>query len=93
MSDDEWATIFDVARCGGDASVYTAYSWLVTALAEIISHVRGALGVGVEVLTDSTFFVQPVNGNDGRPADFGCLSLPWDAYVAVYLLPTANTNQ
>jgi hypothetical protein len=38
----------------------------VTALAEIISEVRGALGIGVEVLTDP-------NGNDGRLADVGVL--------------------
>jgi hypothetical protein len=46
---------------------------LVTALAEIISEVRGALGVGVEVLTDPTMFVQLHNGNDGLPVDVGVL--------------------
>jgi hypothetical protein len=53
MSDDAWATTFTVylTRCGGDASVQTDHSWLVTALAETISEVRGALGVRVEVLT------------------------------------------
>jgi hypothetical protein len=53
MSDDAWAiALLDhLARCGGDASVHTAHSSLVTALAEIISEVHGALGVGVEVLT------------------------------------------
>jgi hypothetical protein len=45
----------------------------VTALAEIISEVRGALGVGVEVLTDSTMLVQLPNGNDGLPADVDVL--------------------
>jgi hypothetical protein len=56
MSDDAWATAFanHLARCGEDASVRTALSWLLTALAEIISEVRGALAVGVEVLTDPT---------------------------------------
>jgi hypothetical protein len=58
MSDDAWATAFahHLARCGGDASDHTAHSCLVTALAEIISEVRGALRVGVEVLTDPTMF-------------------------------------
>jgi hypothetical protein len=42
---------------------------LVTALAEIISEVRGALGVGVEVLTYPTMLVQLPNGNDGLPSD------------------------
>jgi hypothetical protein len=56
MSDDAWATTFAsyLARCGGDASVHTAYSWLGKALAGIISEVRGAHGVGVEILTDPT---------------------------------------
>jgi hypothetical protein len=45
----------------------------VTALAEIISEVRGALGVGVEVLTDPTMLVQLPNGNDGLLADVGVL--------------------
>jgi hypothetical protein len=44
---------------------------LVTALAEITSEVRGALGVGVEVLTDPTMFVRLPNGNDGLPTDVG----------------------
>jgi hypothetical protein len=54
MFDDAWLTAFagHLARCGGDASVHTANSWLVQALAEFISEVRGALGVGIEVLTD-----------------------------------------
>jgi hypothetical protein len=53
LSDDAWATAFvdHLARCGGDASIHTVHSWLVKALAEIISEVRGALGVGVEALT------------------------------------------
>jgi hypothetical protein len=46
---------------------------LVTALAEIISEVRGALGVSVKVLTDPTMLVQLPNGNDGLPADVGVL--------------------
>jgi hypothetical protein len=45
----------------------------VTALAEIISEVRGALKFGVEVLTDPTMLVQLLNGNDGFPADVGVL--------------------
>jgi hypothetical protein len=55
MLDDAWATTFadHLARCGGDASVHTAHSWLVNALAEIISEVRGALEVGVEVLKET----------------------------------------
>jgi hypothetical protein len=49
MSNDAWATAFadHLARCGGDALVHTAHSWLITALAEIISEVGGALGVRV----------------------------------------------
>jgi hypothetical protein len=42
-------------------------------LAEIISEVRRALGVGVEVLTDPIMLVQLPNGNDGLPADVGVL--------------------
>jgi hypothetical protein len=45
----------------------------VTALAEIISEVRGALGVGVEVLTNPTLLVQLPNGINGLPADVGVL--------------------
>jgi hypothetical protein len=45
----------------------------VTALAEIISEVRGALGVDVDVLTDPTMLVQLPNGNDGLPEDVGVL--------------------
>jgi hypothetical protein len=45
----------------------------VTALAEVISEVYGALGVGVEVLTYPTMLVQLPNGNDGSPADVGVL--------------------
>jgi hypothetical protein len=51
----------------------STHSWLVTALAEIISEVRGALEVGVEVLTDLTMLVQLPNSNDGLPADMGVL--------------------
>jgi hypothetical protein len=45
----------------------------VTALAEIVSEVRGALGVGVEVLIDPTMLVQLPNGNDNLPGDVGAL--------------------
>jgi hypothetical protein len=45
----------------------------VTALAEIISEVRGVLGVGVEVLTYPTVLVQISNGNDDLLADVGVL--------------------
>jgi hypothetical protein len=45
----------------------------VTALAKIISKVSGALGIGVEVLTNPTMLVQLPNGNDGLPADVGVL--------------------
>jgi hypothetical protein len=41
----------------------------VTALAEIISEVRCAIGVVVEVLTYLTMYVQLPNGNDGLTAD------------------------
>jgi hypothetical protein len=56
MSDDAWATAFPnhFARCGGGTSIHTAPSKLVTALAEITTEVRGALRVGVEVLTNPT---------------------------------------
>jgi hypothetical protein len=75
MSDVAWATAFadHLARCGGNASVHTAHSWLLTALAEIISEVRGALGVGVEALTDPTLLVQLLIGYDGLPAEVGVL--------------------
>jgi hypothetical protein len=74
-SDDAWATVVGdhLARFGGDASIHTAHSWLVTALAKVISEVRGALGVGVEVLTYPTMRVQLPNGNDGLPAGVGVL--------------------
>jgi hypothetical protein len=47
----------------------------VTTLAEIISEIRGTLGVGVEVvLTEPTMMlVQLLNGNDGPPEDAGVL--------------------
>jgi hypothetical protein len=71
MSDDAWAAAFTchLARYSGYASVHTAHSWLVTALAEIISDVCGALGVGVEIFTDPTELVQFFNNNDGLPVD------------------------
>jgi hypothetical protein len=56
-----------LARCGGDVSVHIAHSYLVTALAKIISEIRGALGARVEVLT------YPTNGSNGLPADVGVL--------------------
>jgi hypothetical protein len=62
-----------LARCGGDASVRTAHSWSVTALAEIISNVCGALMVGVVVLMDPTMLFQLSNGNDDLPAYAGVL--------------------
>jgi hypothetical protein len=62
-----------LARYGGHASVHTAHSCLVTALAVIFSEVHGALGVGVEVLTGPTMLVQLPNGNDGLLADVGSL--------------------
>jgi hypothetical protein len=75
MSDDAWVTAFadHLARCGGDALVYTAHSWLVTALAEIISLVRGALGLGVEFLTYPKMLIQLPNGNNGTPANVSVL--------------------
>jgi hypothetical protein len=45
----------------------------VTVLVEIISEVRGALGVGVEALIDHTMLIQLPNGNDGLPTDVGVL--------------------
>jgi hypothetical protein len=75
MSDNAYSTAFvhHLARCGGDASIHTVHSWCVAALAEISSEVRGALGVGVEVLTGPAMLVQAPNGNDGLPADVGVL--------------------
>jgi hypothetical protein len=54
-------------------SVHAAHSWIVAALAKSISEVRGALGVGVEVLIDHTMLVQLPNGNGDLPADVGVL--------------------
>jgi hypothetical protein len=54
MSNNAWAIVFadHLARCGGDAYVNTAHSWLlVTVPIENISEDRGARGVGVEVRT------------------------------------------
>jgi hypothetical protein len=78
MSDDAWATAFGdhLARYGGDASVHTAHSWLAMALTETVSEARGALGDGVEVLTDPTILVQLPNGNAGLPADVSVLHYP-----------------
>jgi hypothetical protein len=46
----------------------------VTALAEIVSEVRGALRVGViKVVIDPTMLVQLPNGNDGLYADMSVL--------------------
>jgi hypothetical protein len=63
----------DAAEMLQSKSVHTAHSSLVTALAEIISEVRGALGGGVEVLTDPMMLVQLPDGNDGLPVDVGIL--------------------
>jgi hypothetical protein len=59
MSDETWATAFAdlLVGCGRDASVHSGYSWLITALSEFVSEIRGVLGVGVEVLMDSTMLV------------------------------------
>jgi hypothetical protein len=75
ISDDAWATAFadHLTQRGEDASVHTAHSWLMTALAEIISEVRGALGVGAEVLKTPTILVKLPNINDGLPVDVGVL--------------------
>jgi hypothetical protein len=75
MSDDAWANAFDdhLARCGVDASVHTAHSWLMTAFAGIISEGRGALGDGVEVLKDPMMLGQLPNVNDDLPADVSVL--------------------
>jgi hypothetical protein len=43
------------------------------ALAEIMHEVCGALGVGVEALTDPTMLVQLLYDNDGMYADVGVL--------------------
>jgi hypothetical protein len=56
----------------------------VTALAEIISEVRGELGVGVEVLTHSTMLVYLPNINDLLPAML--VSCTITAYEAQKLL-------
>jgi hypothetical protein len=74
----------------------------VTALADIISEVRGALGVVLEVLTYPTMLVQLPNGNDGLPADVGVLhyhgirgsKLALDAVVrgSVFLPPRRPTS-
>jgi hypothetical protein len=74
MSYDAWATVFanHLARCGGDALVHTAHSWLVTALAEIISEVRGGLGVSVEVLIDP----HDVSSNPQAPAGGASAAAP-----------------
>jgi hypothetical protein len=45
----------------------------VTGLVEIISEARGALGVGVKVLTDPTMLVHLPNGKEDLPADLGIL--------------------
>jgi hypothetical protein len=75
MSYDAWATAFayHLGRCGGYASVHAAHFWLVTAFAEIVSEVRGALGVGIEVHMDPRMLVLLPSGNDGLPADVGVL--------------------
>jgi hypothetical protein len=45
----------------------------VASLAEIISEVRGSLGVGVGVLADPARLVQIPDGDDDLPADVGVL--------------------
>jgi hypothetical protein len=75
MSDDARATAFvdHLARCDGDASVHFAHSRLVSAFAVIVSEVRGALGVGVEVPTAPTMLAQLPSGNDNLRADLSVL--------------------
>jgi hypothetical protein len=78
MSDDAWDTVFadHLARCGGDAWVHTAHSWLVTALAEVISEVRGALGVGVHRGSHRSHDVGSTPQRQRRPPrGCGCLTL------------------
>jgi hypothetical protein len=66
---------------GKDPSLYTTHSWLMTAIAESISEVRGSLGVGAEVLKDPTIvFVQIPNGNDGLHVCVGVMH--YHAYMA-----------
>jgi hypothetical protein len=75
----------------------------VTALAEIISEVRSALGVGVEVLTDPTMLVQLPNGKDGLPADVGSCTImaseaqnlplmPWFPVCSSAFLPPVSRS-
>jgi hypothetical protein len=80
MPDDGWATNFlttwlDAAEMLWSIPLTWAHSWLVTALVEIISEVRGALRVGFEVLTDPTMLVQlhKVTMADNVPAEMGVL--------------------
>jgi hypothetical protein len=100
-----WATAFAdyLALCGGDASVHIAHSWLVSALAEIISEVRGAFGVGVEVLTAPAILAQLPNGNDGLPPDLGIftaaaseaqilLLMPWFRACSAFLAPVSRSR-
>jgi hypothetical protein len=79
MLDNAWTIAFadHLARCSGNTFVHTAKSWLVTALADIISEVCGALGVSFEVLTDPAMLGQLPYGNDGLLADdYGCFARP-----------------
>jgi hypothetical protein len=75
MSDDTWATaefVDHLARWGGDTSVHTAHSWLVTALAESSPRfMASSPGVSVKVFTDPTILAKLPNGNDGLPKDMG----------------------
>jgi hypothetical protein len=79
MSDDAWATTFanHLPRCGGDPSVHTAHSWLVTALAAIMSEVRGALGS--RGWRQSSYRSHDVSSTPQRqrrpPRGCGCLAL------------------
>jgi hypothetical protein len=63
MSDDTWVTTFatHLGRCGGGASVHAARTLLVSDIPcgnhLPTSEIRGALGVGIEVLTDPPMLV------------------------------------
>jgi hypothetical protein len=73
-----------LARCGGDVSIHTAHSWSLTPLAEIISKVRGALRVGVDILTDAPHDVGLTPQRQRRPLR-GCGRFalqPWHPRLA-----------
>jgi hypothetical protein len=78
MLDEAWTTAFPghlAHRCGGNASVHTAHSWVVTSLLDRMSEARSVLGVGVAVLTEPTTLVQLSNGYDGLLSDVGRIGL------------------